>query len=441
MDYEKIVHHLGSLGHFQKLLIIKIFLPIFLAAYSIVIPNFCLGVHLHRCKIPWLPNDTYEIQDEYHASVVNNSIPISSDGQYEECTIIVNGSEQRCVAWVYDQSVFTETVISQFDLVCDKKLSKSHAVLMTFLGFLASPFIVNPQADMPKVFPESPRWLISRGRIREALVIIRRISKTNKVVLPKELEAVRVSDEPGLTFPQILKQLGKSRRLLFYLAIAMSNWFIASLAHYGIKMNVSNLGGDLFVAFIILVIAESLGYTLCWPMDYVGHKRLLVIALFATGICCLIPFVLILAVDDTPEWIILTFIMFGKLFISTVFGMIYTYTGELFPTDIRSFTIGSCSFFARIGSLASPYLYQIASGRMQKALPLITYTAVLALVGSISLVLPETSKTTLPDQMNASVHKENMELSMPLKSEGENENQNMESTEKEENTFSDENNS
>ena len=66
-----------------------------------------------RCKVPGLANDTYAFQNNYHRDLVNSSIPKKSDGSYEECLVVLNGSLERCTEWVYDRSVFTSTVNSQ----------------------------------------------------------------------------------------------------------------------------------------------------------------------------------------------------------------------------------------------------------------------------------------------------------------------------------------
>ena len=69
-----------------------------------------------RCKIPWLPNDTYAIQSDAHASIVNDTIPLMADGTYDSCHVTINGSTHTCSGWVFDNSVFTNTARSQVRL-------------------------------------------------------------------------------------------------------------------------------------------------------------------------------------------------------------------------------------------------------------------------------------------------------------------------------------
>ena len=76
-----------------------------------------------RCQIPGITNDTWEIQNEYHASLLNSSLPLDDDGDYDSCSVYdvtvfddgvtANRTTRSCNQWVYDQSVFTETIASQ----------------------------------------------------------------------------------------------------------------------------------------------------------------------------------------------------------------------------------------------------------------------------------------------------------------------------------------
>ena len=67
---------------------------------------------LWRCKLPFYENDTFAVQSSIHDEMINASIPKKLDGSYSECTLLVNGTEEKCSEWVYDQSQFIRTVTS-----------------------------------------------------------------------------------------------------------------------------------------------------------------------------------------------------------------------------------------------------------------------------------------------------------------------------------------
>ena len=77
-----------------------------------------------RCKLPGVENDTYEVQGNYHQTLINATIPPGSeDHLYDECHIYayeeptkyksgdkhVNGTKVKCTAWVYDTTVYKNT--------------------------------------------------------------------------------------------------------------------------------------------------------------------------------------------------------------------------------------------------------------------------------------------------------------------------------------------
>lgn len=47
----------------------------------------------------------------------------------------------------------------------------------------------------------------------------------------------------------------------------------------------------------------------------------------------------------------------GRMCISTVYGVLYVYTPELYPTAIRTTAVGTCSMSARFGGIASSYIF------------------------------------------------------------------------------------
>jgi hypothetical protein len=46
----------------------------------------------------------------------------------------------------------------------------------------------------------------------------------------------------------------------------------------------------------------------------------------------------------------------GKISISAAFTLVYLYSSELFPTDVRSIALGFCNIAARIAAFLSPVI-------------------------------------------------------------------------------------
>ena len=59
--------------------------------------------------------------------------------------------------------------------------------------------------------------------------------------------------------------------------------------------------------------------------------------------------------------ILVTLSCVGKLGSSAAFSLIYLYTAEMFPTEVRTKALGTCSMVARVGSFISPYIASLGS--------------------------------------------------------------------------------
>jgi len=51
----------------------------------------------------------------------------------------------------------------------------------------------------------------------------------------------------------------------------------------------------------------------------------------------------------------------GKLAVSTAFALLYVYTSELFPTEVRNKGLGITSVSARIGGILAPFIASLVS--------------------------------------------------------------------------------
>ncbi|PVD29262.1 hypothetical protein C0Q70_11859 [Pomacea canaliculata] len=155
---------------------------------------------------------------------------------------------------------------------------------------------VNCQHDIysnPLFYPESPRWLVSRGRRQEASAIERHAALVNKVVVSEKVLSLQdlQNDGPGVKFWQLFTH----PRLLVRCLIVFFNWinggdfgngvdanvdndgekeyrcdnnrlstrFVVTCVYYGLGLNVGSLSGDIYMNFLYASIAETLSYVLC----------------------------------------------------------------------------------------------------------------------------------------------------------------------------------
>ena len=64
---------------------------------------------------------------------------------------------------------------------------------------------------------------------------------------------------------------------------------------------------------------------------------------------------------DGAVWVVSALSMLGRFFVSVAFAVIYVYGAELFPTVIRTSTMGVGIAFARVGNMIAPYLADVVS--------------------------------------------------------------------------------
>lgn len=140
------------------------------------------------------------------------------------------------------------------------------------------------------------------------------------------------------------------------IAIMMICWLVNSLVYYGITLNSDSLGQDIYSNTKYTGLAEMPGYLICMILmnSKLGKKNTLIILMLLCGICCLVLDQLH-AIGAAK----LKLSLLAKMMISGTFALIYPYTCEIFPTEMRSISLGCCSMAARIGGILAPFAGQI----------------------------------------------------------------------------------
>ncbi|XP_060606468.1 organic cation transporter protein-like [Ruditapes philippinarum] len=155
MQFDLIYEEIGDYGRYQRWVVWTSASTGFYSGLLILTSYFVLAVPEHRCAIPGLENDTFEIQNDYHREIVNRTIPLatpSDDFYYDQChyrLVNYDGHEMidKCNKWVYDKSIFTTSLAADLDMVCDDTILKSNAQMVNFAGIFVGSLLTGVISD------------------------------------------------------------------------------------------------------------------------------------------------------------------------------------------------------------------------------------------------------------------------------------------------------
>ncbi|KAL4640530.1 solute carrier family 22 member 5-like isoform X2 [Arapaima gigas] len=248
------------------------------------------------------------------------------------------------------------------------------------------------------LIPESPRWLLSQGRVTEAEAIVREAARKNGIASPDVIfkengltEPERENQEEGqksYTFVDLVKTTNIRNITVFNMVI----WIVTSMTYYGLSLNTPNLNGDPYINCFISGATEIVAYVATWLfMKYTPRRFTLVTLLLLSGATLLF----IKFIPDELDALVVALAMLGKTGITAAYCFIYVYSTELFPTVLRNTGLGAISMAARVGTIISPYIAFI--GEHNKMAPYFIMGGLSIFVGFFCLLLPETKDKELPE--------------------------------------------
>ncbi|XP_076836358.1 organic cation/carnitine transporter 2-like isoform X2 [Brachyhypopomus gauderio] len=242
--------------------------------------------------------------------------------------------------------------------------------------------------------PESPRWLISQGRIEEAEAIVKEAAKRNKVTAPEvifketEEEERKVKGEE----PKSVLDLVKTSNIRQTTLILFLVWMTLSMGYFGLSLNTSRLHGDPFVNCFISAAIEVPAYICSWLSLRYLPRRLSCSASMLLGGGVL--FFIQLVPPNLPS-LSVALEMTGKFGLAMGTALMFAYTGELYPTVLRNTAVGSCAMVSRVGSAIAPYFIHL--NVYHNYLPYIILGCLCILSSATTLFLPESFRCLLPE--------------------------------------------
>lgn len=238
--------------------------------------------------------------------------------------------------------------------------------------------------------PESVRFLLDKGRTAEAQAIVSHIERSAGISPAPEVIAPPAPAVRRTAFADIWTSAFARRTLMLWLL-----WFGIVYSYYGIFTWLPSLMfgkgyTQTFEYVIIMTIAQIPGYfSAAYLIDRIGRKATLGSYITLCAVCTYF-------FGQGNQQTVLLWGSLMSFFNLGAWGVIYTYTPELYPTRVRAFGSGWAAAIGRFGGMLAPAVVGLMLGDMggkgNYGSVFTMFTGVLLLVAAVVWLLGEETK-------------------------------------------------
>ncbi|ETN81087.1 hypothetical protein NECAME_17941 [Necator americanus] len=257
---------------------------------------------------------------------------------------------------------------------------------------------------------ESPRWLIHRGKIREARRVILDIAhidgdKANidegnlDKILQLEHDQFEVMGRKRHTYWHVFRKA----HLAVPLCIIAFSFFTSMMVNYANMFNLGNLSGSIYLNSILVGSLRYSTNLVCGLLDFkfvcFGRKMAhIACQLLVIGSLVLSATILYTGYAATYGEVIRICVLIVCAMSSQIVIVNSVTCNELFPTSIRTLCYSFVQLFSRLGIVVAPHVYS-----WEEICHYLPYTSLIAVavldVILFEILLPETKNKPLEDHI------------------------------------------
>ncbi len=242
-------------------------------------------------------------------------------------------------------------------------------------------------AYLRRRLPESPRYLDIVGRHEEAVAVLRTLERA------AAFPAADVTLTPTPHRPSFIEQFRAlwSRQLIRRTLMLWILWFGIVFAYYGVFTWLPSLLVERgltvarsFSYVFVTTLAQIPGYfSAAYLVDRWGRKATLTIYLLGSAVSAWL-----LGNAGTAPILVLWGCLLS-FFNLGAWGVVYTYTPELYPTTLRGFGSGAAASFGRLAGILAPYLtpWLLTTGGLSQPAVFGLFMAVFVIIALDVLIL------------------------------------------------------
>jgi MFS family permease len=265
-----------------------------------------------------------------------------------------------------------------------------------FLLIITLPNIVVPGFYF--CVPESASWLLSKGRVQDALRCFRRVAACNgKTLPPGVVQTFETSAK--FSVPQgtgNLLGLFKTPRLRRKTCILIFKSMVLTLCFDAISRNVDGLGYSPFVMFSMTSLTKlPASLIILLLQDRVGRKAMASGSLLISGVFTIASGIVIACVGaKTVPLVTAALAVVGRFGVNVAYSSGAQYAAELIPTEVRGQGVAAIHMVGYAATFFSAHILYLAT--YSRAIPELLLGSLSIVGAALCLLLPETLYRTLP---------------------------------------------